>query len=600
MVAWTIDHEKWRVRLALLGMLAALLFLGVMLWRIQVAQGQEYARDELRQSVRRVRMPGMRGRIFDAAGRVMADNRPSYNVAIYLEEIRQPGGWDETLNHVEALLDELAAALQVERQLTRDDIWQHVRRRLPMPLLAWRDIDEQTLARWAEQVAGLPGVDIYTEAVRVYPQGDQAAHLLGYVGRADPLTNEAEPYHYYLPEMEGRAGLERTHDADMRAAAGARLVRVDAVGYRHEDLASREAGAGHDIQLTIDLRVQRIVEEALGDNPGAAVVLDPNSGDVLAMVSVPTYDPNLFVPAISHSDWAVLRDDPQHPMLNRATAGAFAPGSIFKPIVAIAALENQLAGPEAAYNCPGHFELGGRRFHCWHRPGHGLLDMRQSLERSCNVYYFRLGLQIGYDPIYHMAAALGLGQKTGIAVDHEVAGNLPNDAWKRRVYNDAWRDGDTVNVSIGQGPITVTPLQMARYIAAVANGGMLYAPRLVKAVRPAGEEAFTPIPAPPPKPMNWSATTMAVVRGGMLDVVYGAQGTARNAAVPGLRYGGKTGSAEFGPKEDETVHAWMVAFAPFDQPRYALALMTDEGVSGGTTAGPKVRQIFEQLLGGGL
>lgn len=579
-------------------MIAGLGFLAAMLWRIQVAQGYQYTRDELRQSMRRVRLPGMRGRIFDTRGHVLADNRPGFSLVIYLEEVRQPGGWNRTLDYVESLLDQLAAELGVERQIAREDIERHIRRRLPMPLVAWRDIDERTLARWAERVAGMPGADVLTEAVRVYPHGRLGAHLIGYVGRADPEPDAAEPFHYYLPEMEGRSGLERRFDEWMRAEAGARLVRVDAVGYRHEDLGFREPGAGKDIQLTIDRRVQAAAEEALGDIPGAVVVVDPRNGDVLALVSAPAFDPNDFIPAIPHALWNVLRDDERNPLVNRSVAGAYAPGSIFKPIVAIAALENRQATPGTLYSCPGHFNLGRARFHCWARHGHGTLNMRQSIERSCNVYYFRLALHIGYDAVYHMASALGLGRRTGITLDHEVSGVLPDDAWKRRVFNDAWRDGDTVNLSIGQGPITVTPLQMALYTAAIANGGFLHPPRLVRGAREFGEPDFSPMPNEPPLNLNWSRETLATVRGGMLDVVSGSHGTARNAAIPGLAIAAKTGTAEFGRKEDGRKHAWTIAFAPYDQPRYAIALIVDEGISGGQTAAPKVRRLLEAIMEG--
>ena len=592
----SIGRDTWRIWFLLALFSAAFGFLALMFWRIQVEHGARYERDEMRQSVRRVRMPGMRGRIFDATGNVLADNRPGYSVAIYLEEVRQPGGWTRTTDYIDELLDKLAGELNEERQLSREDIQSHIRRRLPMPLIAWRDIDETTLARWAERVAGVPGVDIYTEAVRVYPQEKLAAHLLGYVGRADPVPDEAEPFHYYLPEIEGRSGLERHLDPLMRAESGARLVRVDAVGYRHEDLAVRQAGAGKDIRLTIDPFVQQTLEEVLGDEPGSAVVLDPNTGDVLAMASAPTFDPNEFVPAISRARWNELLQDERNPLMNRPTAGAYAPGSIFKPVVAIAALENEVVTPGQVYRCPGHFTLGNATFRCWFRQGHGAVDMRQSIERSCNVYYYELALKIGYDTVYHMAAALGLGRRTGIEMDREVSGLLPDDAWKRRVHNDAWRDGDTANLSIGQGPITVTPLQMAVLAAALANGGRVYTPRLVSGTRDAGEDEFTPTDMVTPKDLNWSRATRETVRGGMRDVVMGSRGTARTAAVPNLSMGGKTGTAQFGRRDEGRTHAWMIAFAPFDQPRYAVALLVDEGVSGGQTAGPKIQRLFSALF----
>ncbi len=603
MVLSLLDREIWRVRFVLIGMLVALGFLGVMLWRIQVAQSYEYEKDQIRQSVRRVRLPGIRGKIYDRNGLVLADNRPGYSVAIYLEEVRKPGPWSRTIDHIEGIIGELAEELQIEPALTRDQIQAHIRRRLPLPLMAWRDVDNATLARWAERASARPGVDVYTEAIRVYPQGAMASHLIGYVGRADFVQDEAEPYHYYIPEMEGRTGLERVLDADLRGDAGGQLVLVDVAGYRYDDLGMREPGIGRDILLTLDARIQRLAEDALDDEPGAVVVIDPNNGDVLALASTPGFDPNEFIPAISTERWNLLRDDTRNPLVNRAIAGAYAPGSIFKPIVAIAALENERATPDTQFDCPGYFELGRTRFHCWSRQGHGRIHMRQSLEQSCNVYYFKLSLQIGYEVMYHMAAALGLGRRTGLELEHETPGVLPNDAWKRRFMNDAWRDGDTVNVSIGQGPITVSPLQMAVVAAAIGNGGYVHTPRVIAGYRDAGAERFEPVAVYPPKNMNWSPQTREVIRGGMRDVVMSPRGTGRLAQVPHLEFAGKTGTAEFGPKEAGKKHAWMIAFAPYDRPQVAVALFVEEGVSGGSTAAPRVKTlmqgIFEQDIRGG-
>lgn len=591
-----LDDEHLRIRLLLVGMLAMFGFLAMMLWHIQVVEGGQYEKDELRQSVRRVRLPGLRGRIMDRTGLVLADNRPAYSIVIYLEEVRQPGPWSRTIDHIEKMLDELSAELGVERTLTRRDIQTHRERRLPLPLVAWSDVDDRVLARWAERVSGMPGVDIQADAQREYPEGPLAAHLLGYVGRADPVPDAAEPYHYYIPEMQGKSGLERRLDEALRGEAGGRLVRIDVSGYRHKDMALREPLTGQDVQLTLDARIQRLAEDALGESPGAVVVLDPRNGDVLAMASKPGYDPNDFIPGISTALWRKLLNDEDRPLINRAVAGAYAPGSIFKPIVDIAALENKLAGPDTVFDCPGYFELGRARFHCWARHGHGSINMRQSLERSCNVYYFRLALQIGYDAIYHMASAMGLGRRTGIPVDFEVDGLLPDNAWKKRVQGDAWRDGDTCNVSIGQGPITVTPMQMAVVAATLANGGTVYTPHLIAAMRSRDSEEMVVQPRVPGHSLNWSRTTLQTVRGGMRDVIYGDYGTARAAAIPGIEYAGKTGTAEFGVKEEGKKHAWTMAFAPFDQPRYAVALMVDEGLSGGMTAAPKVKKLIEQLL----
>ena len=591
-----LDEEHLRIRLMLVLMLLAFGVLIAALWRMQVSHGKAYQRDLTRQSVRRVRLPGMRGRIFDRNKVCVADNRPSYCVAIYLEELRQPGRWVRTINKVDELIDEMSKVLGVPRQVTTEDIRTHIRKRLPLPLLAWRDVDERSMARLSELASGTPGVDVYIEAVREYPEASSACHVLGYVGRADPPDDEAEPYHYYLPEMAGRSGIEKAFDGVLRGEPGGRLVRVDVSGFRHDDLASREPKNGRDVVLTLDMNIQKAVERAMGDVRGAAVVIDPSNGDVLAMVSLPGFDPNLFVPAIPADVWKSLIENDEKPLLNRAVAGAYAPGSTFKAVVAMAALENHKATPQTTFNCPGYFMLGNTRFQCWYHPGHGTLTMQQALEHSCNVYFFRLGLQSGYDAIYHTAAALGLGQKTDIALDYEASGLLPDDAWKRRVYRDGWRDGDTCNLSIGQGALAVTPLQLAMVTATLANGGHLYKPRIVQGIRDNDKDSFRPIPPQIVNEMNWSPTSVRTVREGMRDVVMSPRGTGRLAAIPGVEFAGKTGTAEYGVKGSGKKYGWMIAFAPYDNPRYAVVLLVEEAVTGGTTAAPKMKQVMSAIF----
>lgn len=594
-----MEDEFLRVRIVLALMLVALVFLGGWLWHIQVNRTSRYQKDQIRQSVRRVRLPGARGRIFDRRGLCVADNRPSYGLALYLEELRRPGNWDKTIDHVQSLVRDLERVVGRPASLTREDIRAHIRKRLPLPLLVWRDLDDAALARFSEQAAQVPGVDIQADSVRLYPMGPLAAHVLGYVGRAD-LDDEAapedEPYHFYLPEMAGRSGLEKAMDETLRGEAGGRLVQVDATGFRRYDFKQREPRAGRDVVLTLDARVQRIAEEALGGEPGAVVVMDPRSGDVLAMASSPGFDPNTFVPAIPSALWNELNSDPHTPLVNRAAAGGYAPGSTFKPITALAALESGRATAADLHDCPGYFQLGRATFRCWFHPGHQTLNMRQALERSCNVYFFQAGLAAGPEAIHDMATRLGLGQKTGLELDFEIAGLVPNTAWKRRMYNDGWRDGDTCNFSIGQGFLVVSPLQMAVVTSTIANGGRLYRPRLVRGVREPGVESYAVRPPDLVRDMNWKPEFIATVRNGMKDVVNGDRGTARRVALPGVTVAGKTGTAEFGRKEDRRRHAWMIAFAPFEQPRYAIVVLVDEGLSGGETAAPRMQQILGALF----
>lgn len=592
------DEEQLRLRVLLVAMIAAFGLLLAWLWHMQVSHGKSYQQDLTRQSVRRVRVPGMRGMIFDRNGLCMADNRASYCIALYLEELRQPGKWSKTIARVDDLISRMSQVLGLPRQVSLEDIKTHIRKRLPLPLIAWRDLDQATIAKFAERIEPLPGVDVYTEAVREYPQGRSAAHVVGYVGRADPPTDEEESYHYYLAEMAGKSGIEKTFDDELRGEAGGRLVRVDVSGFRHADMGTREPHNGKDILLTLDMRIQKLAEEALGQDNGAVVIVNPNNGDVLAMASAPSFDPNKFIPSISTEDLQALLEDERKPLVNRAIAGAYAPGSTFKPIVATAALESHKATPNTSFTCPGYFMLGKGRFACWYEPGHGLLDMQQALEHSCNVYFYHLGLQTGPEAILHMAAALGLGQKTEVALDYETPGLLADDAWKRRIYHEGWRDGDTCNLSIGQGALAATPIQMAMVTAALANGGRLLKPRLVMGIREHGEEGFRPIPSQVVNDLNWSQVTLQTVRGGMRDVVMSPQGTGKLAAIPNVVMAGKTGTAEIGRKGEGHKITWMICFAPFDAPQYAVAVMVEEGVTGGTTVAPRVKQIMTGIFSG--
>lgn len=590
------DDEVLRVRLVLVVMLLMTVFLGGWLWRIQVTRGPRFEEDQNRQSMRRVRIPGVRGRLYDRAGRVVADNRPSYTVSIYLEELRQPGPWDRTIDRVEALIAELEGVIGVPSILTRDDIRNHIRRRLPLPLVAWRNLDDKAIARFAEQAARAPGVDIQAESMRVYPFHKLAGQTLGYVGRADIEQDKTEPYHFYLPEVSGRSGLERSLDEYLRGEAGGRLLRVDVTGYRRYDFKQREPKPGRDVMLTLDMRAQELAENALGNDAGAVAILDPRNGDVLALASNPGFDPNDFIPGISSARWKELSEDPQTPMLNRAVAGGYAPGSTFKPITALAALESGRVSRSDIYNCPGYFQLGKATFRCWFHPGHGSLPLRRAIEQSCNVYFFHAALAAGADRVQEMATRMGLGAKTGVELEYEAGGLVPTDGWKRRTAHDGWRDGDTCNIAIGQGALITTPLQMALVTSVLANGGHLYRPRLVRGVRDFGDGAFVLQPPEAAREMNWAPANIDVVRQGMRDVVNGERGTARRVALPGITIAGKTGTAEFGRKEDRKRHAWMIAFAPFEAPRYAVALLVDEGISGGETAAPRMRELLKGLL----
>ncbi len=603
-----LDEDTMRVHVFGLLFLFAILFLGAWLWRVQVVHASSYAESLDRQSMRRVRLPGTRGRIFDRNGVCLADNRPSYCIAIYVEELRCPGPISNTVNRIEQVLGDISGAIGLARQVSRNDIENHIRKSRPLPLLAWRDIDNAALARLEENSSRFPGADVYVEPMRKHTLPGLAAHLLGHVGRLDLDTSE--PYHFYLPEMEGRAGIEESLNNRLSGVAGGSLIRVDVSGFRYEEEEVLEAIAGEDVTLTIDSRIQAMVERELAGNRGAAVLLDARNGDVLAMASAPGFDP---IAMRSMAEYARLSEDERRPLFNRAIAGLYPPGSIFKPLVAIAALESGRAVAGTTFDCPGYFKIGNVPIDCWNKAGHGMIGMRKAIEQSCNSYFCQLGLQSGWDRVWHVADAIGLGHATGIELRGEKDGLVPDDAWKRRVMKDGWRPGDTCNGSIGQGAVLVTPLQMAVMVATLANGGSVFRPRLVcrSSASPGDRVSWRghvvmehlaearkrePDAGELVGRMNWSSETLRVVRGGMYDVVQGDEGTGKRARIAGIEMGGKTGSAEYGPRDARKKYTWVICFAPFDAPRYALAMVIEEGVSGGLTTAPLVHNVMNGIF----
>lgn len=629
------DGEIARLRLLMAFMVCGLAVLVLALWSTQVAHGGEYRKDLMKQSVRRVRIPAQRGRIYDRNGVVLAENRPGYSIALYLEELRPRRGHrgETTLARVRETMEEIQARIGLPPKITEEDIRSHMRRRLPLPLVAWRDIPEAAVARWAEAASNLPGVDIYVEPVRVYPQHQLLCHVLGYVGalQAPPQSDDPdEVYHYRLPEFEGRSGLEKMYEPALHGMAGGRLVPVDVAGFRRRDLdriaddaeagapppaslwsgfgkeggdvlrralraERREPQSGRDLQLSVDVRVQKLAETALGGLCGAVVVLDPRSGDILAMASAPGYDPNAFTPSIPRSLWAGLLENPDLPLINRATTAAYAPGSIFKPVVALAALEQGIP-PTQTRRCDGVFKIGNQSFRCWDALGHGTVDMRRALCQSCNVFFYETGMAVGADAIAAMARELGLGAVTGVDCPPESAGLVPDPEWKRRVQSQGWTPGDTANYSIGQGFLKTTPLQMAVMAAAIANGGTVYRPRFVIGQRAMERGVFSKLPPEVVRVVPWPADHLRAVREGMEAVVMAEDGTGRRIRVPGVTMAGKTGTAEYGPRDSKKKRGWMIAYAPADHPRYAAAMMIEDAVSGGLTVAPRLQVLFNGLF----
>ncbi len=598
-----IRIDAGRLRLGVLSatMLLGFIYLGVSLYTIQVSDSELYSDAQDAYSFRRVRLPATRGRIVDRNGKVLADNKPSYCVALYIEELRKPGAWSNTVDHVDALVESISKIIDKPREVDKEAIWAHITRRRAIPLFAFSGLDDTQMARLAEWPGSLPGNDIYVGSERVYPFGDMASHLIGYVGRGQPREvveeepdgpEEQEDFNFYLPDLAGREGIEYACDAQLAGKGGGHLIRVNAVGYKHEIIPGKPAVAGKDVVLTIDSGLQRTAELALDGNRGAAVVLDCLNGDILAMANAPRYDLGDFVPVLSSAVWTSLLNDPDKPLYNRASSGVYPPGSVFKPVVALCGLREHVVDENELYDCTGSIIVGGRTFNCSHRYGHGEVDMRRAIAVSCNPYFISLGMKLGYEPKLHDdCVKLGFGTAPQIGVQ-TASGLLPSNTWKRKRFRESWRGGDTANISMGQGYLGATPLQVAMMTAAIAMDGTLVKPRLI---RNAGDGAGNHDEAVVTGKMNWSAHDLQIVKGGMYDVLNEPFGTGRRAAVVGVRSAGKTGTAEYTENYEHKKHAWMIAFVPFDSPKYAIAIVAEDADSGGQTAAAILKKIFLKL-----
>jgi len=577
--------EEWRVPvLGLLFFLAGAL-LAWRLWVLQVARSEQYEGQASRQSIRRVLVAAPRGRLLDRNGIVLAEDRPNLCLAVYMEELRQPGRRTNTVMAVDAQIDRVCAHMGLERNTSWDEIWRHSVARQPMPLVIASNLDEARVARFVENMEGFTGVDLLADLERHYPFGEMACQTLGYVQRHS-ITNtpDAEVYHYAMKGARGAAGLEQWHNAALEGAPGVRLMRVDAAGYRHEDRDVLAPRAGADVTLTLDARLQTALERSLSADRGAGVVVDVRNGDVLAMASLPGYDINDMAPAPSRETWGSITNNPGRPLFNRAVQGRYPPGSTFKVIVALGMLNDGKITGDEVYTCTGRFNLNPRAVRCSHNAVHGEVSLHRAIEVSCNGYFCWLGQTHGYASVYNMARTFGFGSRLGLDLPGESAGLLPDDAWKRRAMREPWYPGDTCLVCIGQGALLVTPLQMAVATATIANGGRVVRPRLFAGNDARGETI---------REFELNFTDLQKVRDGMTDVV--RTGTGRNVRGQAA---GKTGTAEYIENGQMKKYAWMIAYAPDFNPEIAVAVVIEEGDSGGRTAAPVVSAVLEAWFGG--
>jgi penicillin-binding protein 2 len=574
---------------ALQARVAALQYLSVLglalllayFWYLQVLRGRYYRELAENNRTRTIAIAAPRGTLLDRHGHVLVENRPSFNVVLQPEHLQDA---DQTVTR-------LARALQIGEAHIRE----RLAKRTPLrPVVIKADVSIADVAAVEARRFELPEARVDVIPLRSYPLALAAAHALGRVGEVTDRQLQSPDFAELTPgDLVGQAGVELQHNKSLMGQDGRRRVVVNSRGMEVAEAERVPPVIGPSLTLTLDAQLQKAMDDAFASLAGSAVALDPQTGEVLAMTSVPSYDPNEFSTGIDAALWGRLSTDPGTPLMNRVIQGQYAPGSVFKIVMAVAGLEEGLISPASTIYCPGYLSIYNTVFRCGRATGHGVVDVEKALTHSCNVFFYHLGVKLEIERIAAYARRLGLGAATGIDLPHEAAGLVPDGAWKLRTLKQHWYPGETVSVAIGQGQLTTTPLQLARLAAIIANGGKLVRPHLVK-----NADA-------PALDLHLKPQTLALVKAGMYGVV-NAPGTGARARLLEVPVAGKTGSAQVVSSARLTrgaslqalqPHGWFVAFAPAEKPRIALAVLVEHGGSGGEAAAPVARKVLAQFFG---
>jgi penicillin-binding protein 2 len=567
-----------------------LLVLLLRLWYLQILEGGYYftlsTNNRLR--VRPVEAP--RGFILDRHGEILVENRPTFDLYATPEDVKNPAEVAAVLARVLGTAPEEIVAKLAEG-----------RDRAYLPLLVRKDLDDRMMVAIEERKLDLPGISLRIRPIRAYPSGGIAANLLGYVSEVNQTQLARKEYQDFRPgENLGQSGVERRFDGFIRGVDGGEQIEVDARGRALRLVNRIEPRSGSNIFLTIDKRIQEAAETAFAGKKGTVVAMNPTTGEILAMVSRPSFDPNLFAQRLTGDEWQQIATDPSHPLQNRAYQAQYPPGSIFKLVVAIAGLESGALTPETKFNCPGQFYLGNVKFDDWKKGGHGTLDLKGAIKNSCNVYFYQAGLRVGIEEIVRVAKAFGLSEPPGLGLGDEVKGNLPNPQPRKR-GQPGWTPGNTVITSIGQGLVVTSPMQLLGLVSAIANGGTIYRPWVVKKVVALSGEVLEEYEPQAVRQVSVNPETLTFMRQAMLGVVDG--GTGARAKVEGVPIAGKTGTAQVVKKGEGKGHAelkdhgWFASFAPVDNPKIAVVVLVENGGFGGLVAAPVAKAVYEAALG---
>src|SRR5213082_2605205 len=547
-------------------------------------------------------IPAPRGQVTDRNGAPLAQNQLSYNLAINFPTPLEFND-AETLDFAHRQI--AAATKLIGRPIhpADDAILRHYHNRGILPFEIATNLSAQEYD--AAKAHLPPEMTLRGIYLRLYPQGKVAGQIVGYCGRTGRNPDGIIDNHETIwPETEGREGIEQTFNAMLTGKHGEYKITFDKDGRKTSEKIVSPPIPGHTVVTTLDLRLQELAEKALETKAkrGAIVIMDPNNGDILALASWPNYNPNLFVPSISPEKFKALQEDPGIPLLPRAFRSSYPPGSTFKVAVGIAALESGAVIPSEQYQCVPSIQIGNLTFHNWKKSDRGFLNFVQALTESCDTWFYQVGIKTGAEPIIDWAQRLGFGAKCGIPIRGEVEGRVPNDSYMKTTHGRKLLNGDIANLSIGQGDTQVTPLQMAQAMSIVANGGTFYQTRLVQQVQSIDGGIVTAYNVREKKTLNFSAGTLDELHTGMIDVVNGAGGTAHLASLDNVEVAGKTGTAQWGPKNKERTAAWFAGFMPADQPKYAFAAVYEGEVGvkahGGTVAAPLIAQVFTDMYKG--
>ena len=586
--------QDFRNRLVIATVILGIAFLALVsrLWFLQVLKGDEFEAFSRDNRVRIERVPASRGRILDRYGRQMVVNRPSFDVYVLPKDV----------DDVSSLSVNLSKALGEEPEKIERKITQASKKNRFKPVLVAQDIDRDQLAYIEARRSSLPGLTIEVNNLRQYPLGILGASFLGYIGKvseAEPLAN---------PDLSnnglvGKTGIEKTWEQSLRGKDGFTQKVTDALGREvnsdlfQKDLVNRQSIPGNDIVLSVDIDLQKTAEEALGEEFGAIIVVNVKSGEVLALASKPSFDPADFVKGIDADTWTKLINDKNFPLVSRATQGLYAPGSVFKMVPSAAALKEGVIDPDALVHCPGYYRLGSHVYRCWKKGGHGWMNMREAIVQSCDVYFYKLAEKLGIDRMSAYMKYFGFGSPTGIGIE-ERAGVAPGREWKLERFRKPWYKGETIVSAIGQGYVSVTPLQVSMMTAAIANGGTLLTPKLVlKEVAFSGETKLNNVPPKGEVPVG--KEMLAFIRDAMTGVVNGPGGTGHGAKLENVTVAGKTGTAQVISLDSQSAdkahmdHAWFTSFAPAEAPEIAVTVLVEHGGKGGAVAAPLAKKIIE-------